>query len=138
MSFVSKLEYQKNGNNELVAAIYPLREVMDNDELMRERLGGQRIHKENSRSSDSTVDNHAKSSRFTGLGIPVGLYLSRKQINEIQNIKQNPEVHKDCNVIDEDKFNKLINRIVRKAKKKVKRITANKRVSKEGSRKLRK
>ena len=68
MSFSSKLEYQKNNDNELVAAIYPLREIMNNDTLMRERLGG------------STVDDHAKSSRFSGLGIPVGLYLSRKQI----------------------------------------------------------
>jgi hypothetical protein len=105
MSFSSKLEYKKNSDNELVAAIYPLREVMNHDTLMRERLGG------------STVNDHAKSSRFSGLGIPVGLYLSRKQIDEIQHIKQNPEIHKDCNVIDEDKFNKLLNRIVKKAKK---------------------
>ena len=122
MSFSSKLEYQKNNDNELVAAIYPLREIMNNDTLMRERLGG------------STVDDHAKSSRFSGLGIPVGLYLSRKQINDIQNIKQNPEIHKDCNVIDEDKFNKLINRIVKKAKK---RTSAKSRVKNNETKKIR-
>ena len=122
MSFVSKLEYQKNNDNELVAAIYPLSEVMNHDTLMRERLGG-------SKTEDTT-----KSSRFSGLGIPVGLYLSRKQIDEIHNIKKNPEIHKDCNVIDEDKFNKLLNKIVKKAKK---RTSSKSRVKNNETKKIR-
>lgn len=106
MSFVSKFEYQKNNDNEMVAAIYPLREVMNQDSLIRERLGGSHIDKDNS-----------EGSRFNGLGVPIGLYLSRKQIGQIHNMKKNPEIKKDCNVIDEDKFNSLLDNIVKKAKK---------------------
>jgi hypothetical protein len=125
MSFVSKLEYQKNNDNELVAAIYPLRETINKNTMLRERLGG------------SLVDDHAKSSRFSGLGVPVGLYLSREQINEIQNMKKNPEMHKDCNVIDEDKFNKLLNKIVKKAKKAAKKTSAKLKVKNNETKKTR-
>jgi hypothetical protein len=106
MSFLSKFEYQKNDDNEMIAAIYPLREVMNQDSLIREHLGG------------SNIDNDGSgSSRFDGLGVPVGLYLSRKHIDQIQHMKKNPDIQKDCNVIDEDKFNNLLDKIVKKAKK---------------------
>ena len=124
MSFLSKFEYQKNDDNEMVAAIYPLREAMNQDSLLRERLGGSNIDKDRS-----------EGSRFDGWGVPVGLYLSRKQIDQIQHMKKNPEIQKDCNVIDEDKFNKLLDTIVKKAKK---RTSAKNRVKKTGSKKLRK
>jgi hypothetical protein len=32
-------------------------------------------------------------------------------------MKKNPDIQKDCNVIDEDKFNNLLDKIVKKAKK---------------------
>lgn len=104
---VSKFEYHKNGDNELIAAIYPISEHQD----AHEHLGG-------------SINNLEKagSSRFHGLGVPIGLYLSKKQMKEIHNMKKNPEIHKDCNVIDEDKFNQLLDKIVRKAKK---RLTVN-------------
>ena len=109
MSYISKFEYHKNGDNELVAAIYPVNDVIEENHQYLEHLGG---GQKNNLEKIGT-------SRFDGLGIPVGLYLSKKQIKEIQHLKKNPEIHKECNVIDEDKFNKLLDRIVKKAKKKL-------------------
>ena len=50
-------------------------------------------------------------------------------------MKKNPEIQKECNVIDEDKFNKLLDRIVKKAKK---RTSTKNRGKTKGSKKLRK
>lgn len=120
MSYVSKFEYQKNDNNDLFTAIYPLNEVLNQNVSFKEYLGGSA---------------RIEGSRFDGLGVPVGLYLSRKQINEIHHMKKNPEIQKECNVIDEDKFNKLLDKIVKKAKK---RTSTKNRGKTKGSKKLRK
>ncbi|NDH69060.1 MAG: hypothetical protein EBY22_14390 [Gammaproteobacteria bacterium] len=108
MSFLSELEYQKNSDNELIAAIYPLKEAMKHDNLLRERLGG------------STKDGSEASvgSRFDGLGIPVGLYLSRKRI-DMAKIKKQPDIQEGCAVIDEEKFNQLLDKIVKKSQKRL-------------------
>ena len=104
MSYISKFEYNKNDDNELFSAIYPLNEVLNQNSLIREHLGG-------------SSHEGSSGSRFDGLGVPVGLYLSRKQIGEIHHMKKNPEIQKECKVIDEETFNKLMERIVKKAKK---------------------
>jgi hypothetical protein len=122
MSYISKFEYKKNDDNELFSAIYPLNEVLNQNSLIREHLGG-------------SSQEGSPGSRFDGLGVPVGLYLSRKQMGEIQHMKKNPEIQKECNVIDEETFNKLMDRIVKKAKK---RTSLNNRGNKKGSKKLRK
>jgi hypothetical protein len=108
MSYISNFEYQKNDDNELVAAIYPIRHIMDQNDEYHEHLGGGKNNLE-----------MTGTSRFDGLGVPIGLYLSKTQIKEIQNLKKNPEISKECNVIDEDKFNKLLDRIVKKTQKKL-------------------
>ena len=109
MSYISNFEYHKNSDNELVAAIYPIRNVIEENNEYFEHLGG---GKQNNLEKNG-------SSRFDGLGVPIGLYLSKRQIKEIQQLKKSPEIHKECNVIDEDHFNKLLDRIARKAKKKI-------------------
>jgi hypothetical protein len=106
MSYVSKFQYQKNNDNELVAAIFPLNEILIEEQQHLERLGG------------GSNDEHKEGSRFDGLGVPIGLYLSKKQISDINNLQKNPAIHKDCNVIDEQQFNELIDKIIRKSKKK--------------------
>jgi len=121
MSYISKFEYQKNDDNELSSAIYPLNEVLRQNSLIREHLGG------------SSREEGSPGSRFDGLGVPVGLYLSRKHMGEIHHMQKNPEIQKECNVIDEKTFNQLMERIVKKAKK---RTSAKNRVKKTGSKKL--
>ena len=107
MSYVSNFEYQKNNNNEIMAAVYPLKQIINDNDQYLERLGG----------SKNVSSENVGTSRFDGLGVPVGLYLSKRQITEIHQIKKNPKIHKDCNVIDEDQFDRLLEKIVRKSKK---------------------
>jgi hypothetical protein len=105
-SFLSKFEYQKNQNGEPVAAIYPLTEITNKDALLREHLGGSTVH----------LSEPTTGSRFDGLGVPVGLYLSRKRLDMV---KKNPEIQEGCTVIDEDKFNQLLDKIVKKSQKRL-------------------
>jgi hypothetical protein len=107
MSYVSNFEYQKNNNNEIMAAIYPLKQIINDNEQYLERLGG----------SKNTSSENVGTSRFDGLGVPVGLYLSKRQINDIHQLNKNPKIHKGCNVIDEDEFDRLLEKIVRKSRR---------------------
>jgi hypothetical protein len=106
MSYVTNLEYKKNENNEVTAAIYPLKQIIEDNDRYLERLGG----------SKNVSSENIGTSRFEGLGVPVGLYLSKKQINDIDRLQKNPKIHKGCNVIDEEQFNRLLEKIVRKSK----------------------
>lgn len=91
----SKIEY-KMKNNELIGGIFPLKENMNIFSKKVETLGGSKIEMEGS--------------RFDGLGIPLGLYLSN---NEICNFNQSHKVKNNDEVLDDYKFNKLINKILK-------------------------
>jgi len=81
-------------NNELIGAIFPLKETINMFSKKVETLGGSKIEMEGS--------------RFEGLGIPLGLYLSN---NEFCNFNQTHKVKNNDEVLDDYKFNKLINKI---------------------------
>jgi hypothetical protein len=115
MSYVTNFEYKKNDNNEVTAAIYPLKQIIEENDRYLERLGG---------SKNVSSENNG-TSRFEGLGVPVGLYLSKKQINDIDRLQKNPKIRKECNVIDEEQFDRLLEKIVRKSKH---RTSAKKRI----------
>ena len=123
-SFISKFKYQTNQNDEPVAAIYPLTEITNQDALLREHLGGSTVH----------LSEPTTGSRFDGLGVPVGLYLSRKRLDMV---KKNPEIQEGCTVIDEDKFNRLLDKIVKQSRKKEGNNVSKKNRNKKGAKRTR-
>jgi hypothetical protein len=104
--YYSKFIFKKDDNNKIVSAVYPLNETINNDLKYKESLGG------------SIVDENYKGSRFEGLGVPIGLYSSPifpiiKDESKLFNggKKQNNNLEKDYDVIDENKFNELFDNI---------------------------
>jgi hypothetical protein len=100
---VSQLEYKKNIDDLFVAAIYPLNQIITTNSINTELLGG-------------SLEIFSDNKRFDGLGIPVGLYLSRKHIDKFEYLPKNKEHNK---VLDDTLFNKLIDNIIINNKKKI-------------------
>jgi hypothetical protein len=93
-SFVSEYEFIKNVNNDIVSAIYPMREhINKNNNLMF--LGG----------SIETGN-----SRFDELGIPAGLYLESIG-HSLHNSEPIRTRQITCTVIDDHMFDNLLGKV---------------------------
>lgn len=107
-SYVSDIQYKMNENNSIISAIHPLNTIIKNN-LFKSILGGS-IHTE------------TEKARFEGLGVPIGLYLPKKNRGEIENLPRPKNANKDalseCTVIDDETFNKLIDKIAKKSRAK--------------------
>lgn len=92
------IDYKFNDKN-LVGANYPLKETLKTYLKKKEFLGGDKLEMEGS--------------RFDGLGVPLGLYLSNNHIHTF-----NYKVNNENKIIDDNIFNKLLDNIqVNKSKK---------------------
>jgi hypothetical protein len=106
MNHIDNLEFLKNKDNELVASIYPLNKVVMENETTIKRLGG---------SVDKIdISERSKGSRFDGLGVPVGLFISKKHINHVVA----PGKTKDAGPIDETEFSRLLDNVAIRPSKK--------------------
>jgi len=106
MNYIDNLEFLKNKDDELVASIYPLNKIVTYNETNTKRLGG----------SVDNIDISEKSagSRFDGLGVPVGLFLSKKHVNCFVA----PGKTKDAGPIEENEFGRLLSNVVMRVSKK--------------------
>lgn len=91
-SSISNYDFIKNANNEIISAVYPMREHFKKDNNHRMVLGG-------------SIE--TGSSRFDELGIPVGLYLEPKYFS-LHNNEQLKTKHNNCTTIDDSLFDKLL------------------------------
>lgn len=103
MSYIDNLEFLKNNENEWIASIYPLNKFMEEDGKGRERLGG-----------SIDISEQTGGSRFEGLGVPVGLYLSKKHSVNLVTLGKS----KEEGTIEEEQFNRLFENIVQRPSKK--------------------
>jgi hypothetical protein len=85
-------EFIKNNNNNIVSAVFPMREHLKNENNKRTILGG------------SVLTIQTGMTRFDELGVPVGLYLEEKHITIENNSKREPKNE----VIDDALFEKLL------------------------------
>lgn len=90
-SSISNYDFIKNANNEIISAVYPMREHFKKDNNHRMFLGG---------SIETGL------SRFDELGIPLGLYLEPKYflLHNNEELKK----HNNCSIIDDSIFDKLL------------------------------
>lgn len=96
-SHVSKYEFNKNEKNEATSAIYPMKEILKQDNRKRELLGG-----------SASINIITGGSRFEGLGVPIGLYVAPKQLDFQSDSTKNK---KECQVMDNESFDKLFRKI---------------------------
>jgi len=85
-------EFIKNNNNNIVSAVFPMREHLKNENNKRTILGG------------SVLTIQTGMTRFDELGVPVGLYLEERQITMENNMKREPKNE----IIDDVLFEKLL------------------------------
>jgi hypothetical protein len=98
-SHASKYEFKTNEKNDVVSAIFPLKEVLKEDNRKRERLGG-----------SPSINIITGGARFEGLGVPAGLYLTSKEI-DFQTGGGNVKTKKDNEILDNELFDKLFGKI---------------------------
>lgn len=98
------LKYKTDDHGSIQSIIYPLNTLINNNSA-NTILGG-------------SIQLETEKARFEGLGVPVGLYVSRKHRSLIDNIpraKNSPnDAQHECMVIDDTAFNKLIDKIAHK------------------------
>jgi hypothetical protein len=89
------IQYKKK-DDKIISGIFPFKEMFKNYSKKTNILGG------------SKNEIEGQGSRFDGLGVPLGLYLSNNDVifNQHLKIKNNDEV------LDNDIFDKLINNIM--------------------------
>ena len=93
------IDYKYN-DKELIGANYPLKETLKSYLKKREILGGDKLE--------------TTGSRFDGLGVPLGLYLS----NDHTHMLNNNKIINNNSTIDDGIFNKLLDNIqINKSKK---------------------
>jgi hypothetical protein len=103
--YYSKFEFKKNDLNKIISGIYPLNEIIKQEISYKENLGGSMTYESN------------ESSRFQGLGVPIGLYLSKpknKMLEKISNKNNggNPKKREEeDNVIDDKMFQTLFEKV---------------------------
>jgi hypothetical protein len=107
--YYSKFEFKRDDTNKIVSVIYPLNEIINENITYKENLGG------------STTYEYNESSRFQGLGVPMGLYLSKPKNNLLEksmnkNYGGNSKNEKEHNVIDDKLFEELFEKITVKIK----------------------
>jgi hypothetical protein len=89
---ISDYEFIKDVNNDIISAVYPMREHLKKENIKRTILGGSPV-----------INIETGMSRFDNLGIPAGLYLEPnhyKILTDKRDIK--------CSVIDDNLFDKLL------------------------------
>jgi hypothetical protein len=89
-------EFLKDTNNEIISAVYPMREHLKKENTKRTVLGGSPL---------ITIETGLN--RFSDLGIPVGLYLE-SNYNLYRNDDLNQKRDIPCSVIEDDLFDKLL------------------------------
>lgn len=103
--YISNFQYKVNNENHVQSVIYPLNSVVNQNNVMKSILGG-----------STHIDSGY--SRFEGLGVPIGLYLSKNKRATLETMSLSKNANKDinieCSVIDEELYEKLINKIARK------------------------
>ena len=108
-NYISKFQYKLNENGIVQSILYPLKTIINQENISKTLLGGS-LHLD------------TENTRFEGLGIPVGLYLSKKNRGEIENIHKPKNANKDmqgeCAVISDEDFNRLIEKISKKSRAK--------------------
>jgi hypothetical protein len=93
---ISDYEFLKDANNDIISAVYPMREHLKKENTKRTLLGG-----------SSIINIETGVSRFADLGIPVGLYLETNN-NLLHNDHRNLKRDIPCPVIDNELFDKLL------------------------------
>ena len=94
-SFISKYMFQEGGEDGTTTAIYPMNEFLKSKNEERAILGGSAL-----------IEDNEGIARFNNLGIPAGLYLEKENV-----LKNKPHAKGDCNVINDDLFEKLFNSV---------------------------
>jgi len=93
---LSDYEFLKDTNNEIISAVYPMREHLKKENIKRTVLGGSPL-----------INIETGMNRFSDLGIPVGLYLE-SNYNLYRNDHVNQKRDVPCSVIEDDLFDKLL------------------------------
>ena len=116
---IDKFEYHINDKSEITNAILPINKIIDKaniNNIMNEFTGG----------DIQLESNHP---RFEGLGVPVGLIVS-KHHKDILASKQQKVKEISCKVMDEEDYEKLLNKIAKKRDKKGKKNGKTKKLKK--------
>jgi hypothetical protein len=96
---INNYEFIKDMNNDIVSAVYPMREHLKKENTKRTFLGGSPF-----------IEIETGMNRFENLGIPAGLYLESRSVSyhNMDDNHKNMKKTNVCMVIEEDVFDKLL------------------------------
>jgi hypothetical protein len=130
---INKFEYHINKDNIITSAILPLNNIIDKtniNNIMNEITGGRSPYA-------NDIQLQSNHPRFEGLGVPVGLIVSKNNKHLLDMSKQPKIKEISCKVMDEEDYSVLLDKIAKKRNKKGK-TKKTKKMKKEKMRKSKK